>query len=352
MRTALDPATPVIHPALGDNLAFERNLDAGAVDAAFAGSDEVVEAEFIFGRHTGVTLEPRAVVADWNAAEARLTIYQGTQAPHMVQNIAALHLGLGGVAGSRGLQGCRRLLRHQGPHLRRRDGDLCAVETVAPADQIRRRPGREFQHRYPCPRSSLQGQDRRQARRHHHRVRDRRSHRHRSLFDVSAHQRHRGQPGRQSGRRSLHDEELSRARPRRVPEQERDVPVPRGRPSHRLLGHRRPGRSRGDEDRHGPGGNPPPQSDCRRRLSLRLALGPAVRTAVASRRDEQADGDDGLRRACAPNRRRCARRISIAASASPVSSRSPIRVRRFTASAAPKYRRRMASRCGWTRRVR
>ena len=92
MRTALDPGTPVIHPSLGDNLAFERNLDAGAVDQAFA--DAVVEADFIFGRHTGVTLEPRAVLADWNAAEARLTIYQGTQAPHMVQNIAALHLGL------------------------------------------------------------------------------------------------------------------------------------------------------------------------------------------------------------------------------------------------------------------
>jgi aerobic carbon-monoxide dehydrogenase large subunit len=94
MRTALDSATPVIHSSLGDNLAFERTLDAGAVDAAFANSDEIAEAEFVFGRHTGVTLEPRAVVADWNAAEARLTIYQGTQAPHMVQNIAALHLGL------------------------------------------------------------------------------------------------------------------------------------------------------------------------------------------------------------------------------------------------------------------
>src|SRR5216684_8303211 len=94
MCTALDRETPVIHPSLGDNLAFERNLDAGAVDAAFAESDAVVEADFIFGRHTGVTLEPRAVLADWNAAEARLTIYQGTQAPHMVQNIAALHLGL------------------------------------------------------------------------------------------------------------------------------------------------------------------------------------------------------------------------------------------------------------------
>src|SRR6187455_3182430 len=36
MRTALDPETPVIHPALGDNLAFERKLDAGEVDKAFA----------------------------------------------------------------------------------------------------------------------------------------------------------------------------------------------------------------------------------------------------------------------------------------------------------------------------
>ena len=94
MRTALDLQTPVIHPMLGDNLAFERNHDAGHVDQAFADADEVVEADFVFSRHTGVTLEPRAVVADWNAAEARLTIYQGTQAPHMVQNIAALHLGL------------------------------------------------------------------------------------------------------------------------------------------------------------------------------------------------------------------------------------------------------------------
>ena len=32
MTTALDPATPVIHASLGDNLAFERCLDAGMND--------------------------------------------------------------------------------------------------------------------------------------------------------------------------------------------------------------------------------------------------------------------------------------------------------------------------------
>jgi carbon-monoxide dehydrogenase large subunit len=93
-ETALDAATPVIHPDLGDNLCFERKLDAGEVDKALAASDAVVEATFVFGRHTGVTNEPRAVVADWNPGEQRLTVYHGTQAPHMMQNLFAKHLGL------------------------------------------------------------------------------------------------------------------------------------------------------------------------------------------------------------------------------------------------------------------
>jgi aerobic carbon-monoxide dehydrogenase large subunit len=93
-ETALDPGTPVIHPDLGDNLCFERKLDAGEVDKAFAESDAVVETTFHFGRHTGVTLEARAIVADWNPGEARLTVYQGTQAPHMMQDLFAKHLGL------------------------------------------------------------------------------------------------------------------------------------------------------------------------------------------------------------------------------------------------------------------
>ncbi|HEY0300139.1 MAG TPA: hypothetical protein VGC36_02330, partial [Rhizomicrobium sp.] len=61
-ETALDPATPVIHASLGDNLCFERKLDVGEVDKAFAGSAAVVEATFVTGRHTGVCVEPRAIV--------------------------------------------------------------------------------------------------------------------------------------------------------------------------------------------------------------------------------------------------------------------------------------------------
>jgi carbon-monoxide dehydrogenase large subunit len=93
-ETALDATTPVIHPQLGDNLTFERVLNAGDADKGFAAAEAVVETTFLFGRHTGVTNEPRAIVADWNPGEARLTVYQGTQAPHMTQNLFAKHLGL------------------------------------------------------------------------------------------------------------------------------------------------------------------------------------------------------------------------------------------------------------------
>src|SRR5271155_4568975 len=93
-ETALDAKTPVIHPALGDNLTFERVLNAGDPDKGFAEADAVVETTFVFGRHTGVTNEARSIVADWNPGDQRLTVYQGTQAPHMTQNLFAKHLDL------------------------------------------------------------------------------------------------------------------------------------------------------------------------------------------------------------------------------------------------------------------
>ncbi len=94
METALDAGTPVIHPDLGDNLAFERKVDAGDVDAAFTEADAVVEETLHFGRHTGVTLEPRVTLADYNAGDGKLTVYMSSQAPHMMKNIFAIHLGI------------------------------------------------------------------------------------------------------------------------------------------------------------------------------------------------------------------------------------------------------------------
>ncbi len=94
MLTALDAKTPVIHPELGDNLCFERRIDAGEVDQAFAEAACVVQETFHFNRHTGVTLEPRSIVCDFNPADETLTLYMSVQCPHMSKNLFAKHLGL------------------------------------------------------------------------------------------------------------------------------------------------------------------------------------------------------------------------------------------------------------------
>ncbi|SIS92559.1 carbon-monoxide dehydrogenase large subunit [Roseivivax lentus] len=95
METALDPATPVIHAEMDSNLAWERTVDVGDVDAAFARDDvTVVERRFRFGRHTGVTLETRGAVAAYDPSEDELTFWYSGQAPHMMQFIFAKHLGL------------------------------------------------------------------------------------------------------------------------------------------------------------------------------------------------------------------------------------------------------------------
>ncbi len=93
-EAALAPGAPLVHPELGDNLCFERRLDAGAVDDAFAAADAVVEDTFTFARHTGVCPEPRSILADFAAAEQRLTLYHSTQAPHMMKEIVLRHFAL------------------------------------------------------------------------------------------------------------------------------------------------------------------------------------------------------------------------------------------------------------------
>ena len=95
METALDPDMPLIHPQFGSNLAWTRTVDVGDVDAAMKDADlTIVEREFRFGRHTGVTLEARATVAEYDPAEDQLTVQYSGQAPHMMQFIFAKHFGM------------------------------------------------------------------------------------------------------------------------------------------------------------------------------------------------------------------------------------------------------------------
>jgi carbon-monoxide dehydrogenase large subunit len=81
-----------IHPELGDNICFHREFDTGDVDQLFANADVVVEDTFEFARHTGVTLEGRVLLADYQPADHSITVYHSTQAPNMMQDILSRHL--------------------------------------------------------------------------------------------------------------------------------------------------------------------------------------------------------------------------------------------------------------------
>lgn len=91
---AMESGGPVIHPELGDNIGFRRVIDTGDVAAAFAAADIVIEDTFEFGRHTAVSLESRALLADYDPSTERLTIHTSSQVPHMIQWLFSETLGV------------------------------------------------------------------------------------------------------------------------------------------------------------------------------------------------------------------------------------------------------------------
>ncbi|WP_424630823.1 xanthine dehydrogenase family protein molybdopterin-binding subunit [Bradyrhizobium sp. SYSU BS000235] len=91
---AREEGADIINPELGTNVSFVLKLDSGDVEAAYQDSAVVVDETYHFGRHTAVTLEPRAIIADYNAAEEQLTVYHATQTPYQFQDLYSRHYGI------------------------------------------------------------------------------------------------------------------------------------------------------------------------------------------------------------------------------------------------------------------
>lgn len=95
VTAAMDKNAARLHPEFDNNLAWERTVDAGDIDKAFAADDAIiVEQTLDFGRHTGVTLEARSSVVEFNPSDETLTYHYSGQAPHMMQAILAKHMDL------------------------------------------------------------------------------------------------------------------------------------------------------------------------------------------------------------------------------------------------------------------
>jgi carbon-monoxide dehydrogenase large subunit len=84
----------VLHDAAPDNVLLSRRFENGDVEATLAGSAIVVERDFRTNRQTAAPMEGRGGVADWNPAEGKLTLWSGTQVPHLARHGLAGILGL------------------------------------------------------------------------------------------------------------------------------------------------------------------------------------------------------------------------------------------------------------------
>ena len=82
-----EPVDPV-HDEAPDNVLLSRTFAAGDIDAALAGAAVVVERELSTNRHGGNPMEGRAGVALWQDRN-HLTLWCGTQIPHLVRNLLA-----------------------------------------------------------------------------------------------------------------------------------------------------------------------------------------------------------------------------------------------------------------------
>jgi aerobic carbon-monoxide dehydrogenase large subunit len=85
---------PAVHEAAPDNVFLSRRFEHGDVEGVLAGAAVVLERAFRTNRQTAAPLEGRGGVADWNPAEQRLTLWTGSQIPHLARHALAELLSL------------------------------------------------------------------------------------------------------------------------------------------------------------------------------------------------------------------------------------------------------------------
>lgn len=90
---AAAPGAP-LHDEAPDNVLLHRTFESGDVEHALAEAAVVIDRRFTVNRHAGVPLEGRAGVASWDPADRTLTLWLGSQVPHLVRHHLSELLGL------------------------------------------------------------------------------------------------------------------------------------------------------------------------------------------------------------------------------------------------------------------
>ncbi|MQA81941.1 MAG: molybdopterin-dependent oxidoreductase [Streptosporangiales bacterium] len=83
---AAAPGAALVHPDTPSNVAMRLSTSYGDVDGAFTAAHTVVDETFTMGRHTGMPLECRGVLATWDPRRERVEVWTSTQVPHIVRD--------------------------------------------------------------------------------------------------------------------------------------------------------------------------------------------------------------------------------------------------------------------------
>ena len=88
-RDGIAEGAPRAHSAVASNVLSTFQLAYGDVDAAFASAAHMFEEEIWQHRGGGMAMETRAVLASYDAASDLLTVWSGTQTPHIGRRMLA-----------------------------------------------------------------------------------------------------------------------------------------------------------------------------------------------------------------------------------------------------------------------
>lgn len=87
-EVALRSDAPLVHPAHGSNVIFERQFVWGSVDEDFAQCDHQLSYRVRWARNSTVPIETFAVVCEWNDATAVLDVWASIQMPKYPDQLA------------------------------------------------------------------------------------------------------------------------------------------------------------------------------------------------------------------------------------------------------------------------
>ena len=91
---ALEPNAPRVYEQFADNLCYRMGGKNPTADQLFKAADGTVSLRLVNHRVAPVSMEPRAVLAQWEEGPGKLTLWTSTQTPHGVKQQLSRSLGI------------------------------------------------------------------------------------------------------------------------------------------------------------------------------------------------------------------------------------------------------------------